>query len=118
VGKHLAIILDGTVYSAPRINERIPGGRAVITGQFTVDQARDLAIVLREGALPAAVTILEERSVGPSLGADSIRQGMLAILASSVVIILFMLVFYRLSVMFSVVALISHIVILLSFILL
>src|SRR5712691_7693867 len=58
VGKHLAIILDGTVYSAPRINERIPGGRAVITGQFTVDEARDLAIVLRAGALPAPVTIL------------------------------------------------------------
>src|SRR5213594_989158 len=55
VGKHLAIILDGTVYSAPRINERIPGGRAVITGQFTVDEARDLAIVLRAGALPAPV---------------------------------------------------------------
>src|SRR2546422_7430420 len=79
VGKHLAIIPDGPVYSAPRINERIPGGRAVITGQFTVDEARDLAIVLRAGALPAPVTILEERTVGPSLGADSIRQGLVAI---------------------------------------
>src|SRR3989442_7622447 len=97
VGKHLAIILDGTVYSAPRINERIPGGRAVITGQFTVDQARDLAIVLREGALPAAVTILEERTVGPSLGADSIRQGLMAITASAVVVFVFMLLYYRLS---------------------
>ena len=75
VGKQLAIILDGNVYSAPRINERIPGGRAVITGQFTVEEARDLAIVLRAGALPAPVQILEERTVGPSLGADSIRQG-------------------------------------------
>jgi preprotein translocase subunit SecD len=97
VGKHLAIILDGNVYSAPRINERIPGGRAVITGQFTVDEARDLAIVLRAGALPAPVTILEERTVGPSLGADSIRQGLIAITASAVVVFVFMLFYYRLS---------------------
>jgi preprotein translocase subunit SecD len=95
VGKHLAIVLDGTVYSAPRINERIPGGRAVITGQFTVEEARDLAIVLRAGALPAPVTILEERTVGPSLGADSIRQGLIAITASAVIVFVFMLVYYR-----------------------
>ena len=73
--RYLAIILDGNVYSAPRINERIPGGRAVITGQFTVEEARDLAIVLRAGALPAPVVILEERTVGPSLGADSDSPG-------------------------------------------
>jgi preprotein translocase subunit SecD len=97
VGKHLAIILDGSVYSAPRINERIPSGRAVITGQFTVDDARDLAIVLRAGALPAPVVILEERTVGPSLGADSIRQGLIAIGASAVLVIVFMLFYYRLS---------------------
>jgi preprotein translocase subunit SecD len=95
VGKHLAIVLDGNVYSAPRINERIPGGRAVITGQFTVNEARDLAIVLRAGALPAPVTILEERTVGPSLGADSIRQGLIAITASAVIVFVFMLVYYR-----------------------
>ena len=95
VGRHLAIILDGNVYSAPRINERIPGGRAVITGQFTVDEARDLAIVLRAGALPAPVTILEERTVGPSLGADSIRQGLIAIGASAVIVFVFMLFYYR-----------------------
>ena len=97
VGKHLAIVLDGNVYSAPRINERIPGGRAVVTGQFTVDEARDLAIVLRAGALPAPVTILEERTVGPSLGADSIRQGLIAITMSAVVVFVFMLFYYRLS---------------------
>ena len=114
VGRHLAIILDGTVYSAPRINERIPGGRAVITGQFTVDQARDLAIVLREGALPAAVNILEERTVGPTLGADSIRQGMLAIAVSSVLIFVFMLVYYRLSGLIADVALILNVVLLLA----
>jgi preprotein translocase subunit SecD len=97
VGKLLAIILDGNVYSAPRINERIPGGRAVITGQFTIEEARDLAIVLRAGALPAPVVVLEERTVGPSLGADSIRQGLIAITASAVLVFLFMLVYYRLS---------------------
>src|SRR5215475_490662 len=97
VGKHLAIILDGNVYSAPRINERIPGGRAVITGQFSVDEARDLAIVLRAGALPAPVVVLEERTVGPSLGADSIRQGLIAITGSAVVVFVFILVYYRLS---------------------
>jgi preprotein translocase subunit SecD len=97
VGKHLAIVLDGNVYSAPRINERIPSGRAVITGQFTVEEARDLAIVLRAGALPAPVVILEERTVGPSLGADSIRQGLIAIGASAVLVFVFMLFYYRVS---------------------
>jgi preprotein translocase subunit SecD len=97
VGRHLAIVLDGNVYSAPRINERIPGGHAVITGQFTVDEARDLAIVLREGALPASVRVLEERTVGPSLGADSIRRGLIAIAASTAVVFIFMLFYYRLS---------------------
>ena len=97
VGKRLAIVLDGNVYSAPRINERIPSGRAVITGHFTVDDARDLAIVLRAGALPAPVVLLEERTVGPSLGADSIRQGLIAITASAVTVFIFMLVYYRLS---------------------
>ena len=114
VGRHLAIILDGNLYSAPRINERIPGGRAVITGQFTVDEARDLAIVLRAGALPAPVTILEERTVGPSLGADSIRQGMIAILGSAVVVFVFMLVYYRLSGLIADVALVLNLVILLA----
>jgi preprotein translocase subunit SecD len=97
VGRQLAIVLDGTVFSAPRINERIPGGRAVITGQFTVEEARDLAIVLRAGALPAPVQILEERTVGPSLGADSVRQGLIAIAASAALVFVFMLVYYRLS---------------------
>ena len=114
VGKHLAIILDGSVYSAPRINERIPGGRAVITGQFTVDQARDLAIVLREGALPAAVTILEERTVGPSLGADSIKQGMIAIAGSSIVIFVFMVIYYKVSGLIADVALVLNLVILMA----
>jgi preprotein translocase subunit SecD len=97
VGKRLAIVLDGNVHSAPQIRERIPSGRAQITGGFTTDEATDLAIVLRAGALPAPVQALEERTVGPSLGADSIRQGMIAILASTALVFLFMLVYYRLS---------------------
>jgi preprotein translocase subunit SecD len=114
VGRHLAIILDGNLYSAPRINERIPGGRAVITGQFTVEEARDLAIVLRAGALPAPVTILEERTVGPSLGADSIRQGMIAILGSAAAVFIFMLLYYRLSGLIADLALALNLVILLA----
>jgi preprotein translocase subunit SecD len=114
VGRHLAIILDGSLYSAPRINERIPGGRAVITGQFTVDEARDLAIVLRAGALPAPVTILEERTVGPSLGADSIRQGMIAILGSAGAVFVFMLLYYRISGAIADVALVLNLIILLA----
>jgi preprotein translocase subunit SecD len=114
VGRRLAIILDGTLYSAPRINERIPGGRAVITGQFTVNEARDLAIVLRAGALPAPVTILEERTVGPSLGADSIRQGMIAILGSAGAVFVFMLLYYRLSGAIADVALVLNLIILLA----
>ena len=114
VGRHLAIVLDGVLQSAPRINERIPGGRAVITGQFTVDEARDLAIVLRAGALPAPVTVLEERTVGPSLGADSIRQGMIAIAASAIAVVLFMVIYYRLSGLIADVALVLNLLILLA----
>jgi preprotein translocase subunit SecD len=97
VGKRLAIVLDGNVHSAPQIRERIPSGRAQITGGFTTDEATDLAIVLRAGALPAPVQVLEERTVGPSLGADSIRQGIVAILASTALVFVFMLVYYRVS---------------------
>ena len=97
VGKRLAIVLDGNVHSAPQIRERIPSGRAQITGGFSTEEATDLAIVLRAGALPAPVQVLEERTVGPSLGADSIRQGIIAILASTVLVFVFMLIYYRLS---------------------
>src|SRR5882672_5421148 len=114
VGRRLAIVLDGTVYSAPRINERIPGGRAVITGQFTVEDARDLKIVLQAGALPAPVVILEERTVGPSLGTDSIRQGLIAIAASAGAVVIFMLLYYRLSGLIADVALVLNLLILLA----
>jgi len=95
VGRRLAIILDNTVYSAPVIRERISGGRASITGNFDIKEARDLAIVLRAGALPAPVQIAEERTVGPSLGQDSIRQGMVSFIVGGSAVVLFMLVYYK-----------------------
>jgi preprotein translocase subunit SecD len=79
------------------IQERIAGGKARITGRFTMEQARDLAIVLRAGALPAPVTILEERSVGPSLGSDSIRMGLVSMLVGGALVLLFMAIYYKLS---------------------
>ncbi|MFQ5520289.1 MAG: protein translocase subunit SecD, partial [Candidatus Methylomirabilia bacterium] len=114
VGRRLAIILDRNVHSAPVIRERIPLGRAQITGGFTVDEATDLAIVLRAGALPAPVKILEERRVGPSLGADSIRKGIVSILAGATAILLFMLIYYRLSGLVADVALGLNLLILLA----
>ena len=97
VGKGLAIILDGNVHSAPVIRERIPSGQAQISGGFTYDEASDLAIVLRTGALQAPVQVLEERTVGPSLGADSIRKGVVSTLAGALAVFLFMVIYYRLS---------------------
>jgi preprotein translocase subunit SecD len=96
VNKFLAIVLDSTVYSAPRIISKIPLGRAEITGSFTMEEARDLAIVLEAGALPAPVTIIEERTVGPSLGQDSIKQSVLAGLIGSLLVVFFMIFYYRL----------------------
>ena len=97
VKKRLAIILDDNVYSAPVIQERIPGGRAQITGRFDTKEASDLAIVLRAGALPAPVKIIEQRTVGPSLGQDSIHQGIISTLVSAALVALFMIFYYRLS---------------------
>jgi preprotein translocase subunit SecD len=95
VNKRLAIVLDNSVYSAPVIQEKIAGGQARITGQFTTEEARDLAIVLRAGALPAPVNVLEERTVGPSLGADSIRKGLLSMCIGGLLVIVFMIVYYK-----------------------
>jgi protein-export membrane protein SecD len=97
VNKFLAIVLDSTVYSAPRIIQKIPLGRAEITGNFTMEEAKNLAIVLEAGALPAPVKIIEERTVGPSLGQDSIRQSVMAGLIGSILVIFFMIFYYRLS---------------------
>jgi preprotein translocase subunit SecD len=95
VGRRLAIILDNMVYSAPTIRERIGGGRASITGSFDIKEARDLAIVLRAGALPAPVSIAEERTVGPSLGKDSIDQGILSFAVGGALVLVFMAVYYK-----------------------
>ncbi|MFH1984664.1 MAG: protein translocase subunit SecD [Pseudomonadota bacterium] len=95
VNRRLAIVLDGNVYSAPVIQEKISGGEARITGRFTTEEARDLAIVLRAGALPAPVTILEERTVGPSLGSDSIRTGLMSMVVGGLLVVLFMAVYYK-----------------------
>ncbi len=97
VKKRLAIILDNTVYSAPVIQEKISGGRAQITGSYTTEQANDLAIVLRAGALPAPVTIVQNVTVGPSLGRDSIEMGFRAGMVGTLLVVGFMIFYYRLS---------------------
>jgi preprotein translocase subunit SecD len=114
VNKRLAIVLDNNVYSAPVIKEKIAGGHAQITGRFSPEEARDLAIVLRAGSLPAPVIILEKRTVGPSLGQDSIQQGIRAMLIGSAAVILFMIVYYKWSGMVANFALVLNIVLLLA----
>lgn len=95
INKRLAIVLDKTVYSAPVIQDRIAGGKARITGSFTLDDAKDLAIALRAGSLPAPVKIIEERTVGPTLGADSIRTGLISMMVGGFLVILFMVIYYK-----------------------
>jgi preprotein translocase subunit SecD len=97
VKKRLAIVLDGTVYSAPVIQERISGGQAQITGNFSTEEASDLAIVLRAGSLPAPVTVIQNVSIGPSLGRDSIEKGVKASLIGLLLVVFFMLAYYRVS---------------------
>lgn len=114
VKKRLAIIMDNNVYSAPVIQERIAGGRAQITGRFSPDEASLLAIVLKSGKLPAPVKIIEERTVGPSLGQDSIRKGILSVLISAILVILFMTFYYRLSGVIADIALILNVILVLA----
>jgi preprotein translocase subunit SecD len=96
VGQPFAIVLDNEVISAPVIREPITGGQGQISGNFTVQSANDLAVLLRAGALPAPLTVVEERTVGPGLGQDSIEKGELAAYVGSILVIVFMLVTYRL----------------------
>jgi len=110
VKKRLAIILDDNVYSAPVIQEKIAGGRAQITGRFDMKEAGDLAIVLRAGALPAPVKVIEDRTVGPSLGQDSIRKGMISVGVSAILVALFMIFYYRFAGIVADMALILNIV--------
>lgn len=113
--KHrLAIILDGTLYSAPVIQERIEGGNAQITGSFTLEEAKDLAIVLRAGALPAPVKLIQNVTVGPTLGKDSIEAGKMAVIIAAVFVSLFMVFYYRLSGVIADFALILNIVLLIG----
>ncbi len=114
VGKRLAIVLDGKVYSAPSIKERIGGGSGQITGHFTPEEARDLAIALRSGALPAGVVMLEKRSVGPSLGADSIHASLMAFVTGGVLVFGFMAAYYGVAGMFANIALISNIALIIA----
>jgi preprotein translocase subunit SecD len=95
VNERLAIVLDGRVYSAPVIRSAIPGGRAIIEGSFTPEEAHDLALVLRAGSLPAPVKILENKMVGPSLGEDSIRLGRNAVLLGLFLVVIGMAIYYR-----------------------
>ncbi|MEO5898327.1 MAG: protein translocase subunit SecD [Vicinamibacterales bacterium] len=111
IGRSLAIVLDNRVQSAPRIDGRITDeGR--ISGSFTTEEVSDLSLVLRSGALPASLTYLEERVVGPSLGADSIRSGVMASVVGLVVVALFLLFYYRLAGVNAVIALVMNLVIL------
>jgi preprotein translocase subunit SecD len=95
--QRMAIVLDNFVYSAPNINERIAGGRAVISGSVDYQEALDLSVALRAGALPAPVSVLEERTVGPTLGADSIQMGLKAGALGLGLVLIFMVIYYRLS---------------------
>jgi preprotein translocase subunit SecD len=97
IGKQLAIVLDGVVKSAPNIKGKIPSGEGVIQGSFSDKEARDLAIVLRAGALPVNLKIIEERTVGPTLGADSLSRGLKASLIGLGLSVLFLIVYYKLS---------------------
>jgi preprotein translocase subunit SecD len=97
IKKRMAVVLDNTIYSAPVIQDRITGGRAQITGSFSMQEANDLAIVLRAGALPAPLKIIQDLTVGPSLGKDSIEKGIQATLFAGAMVVIFMIVYYRLS---------------------
>jgi len=114
VGKPFAIVLDNKVISAPVIKEPILGGAGVIEGNFTVQSANDLALLLRAGALPAPLTVLEERTVGPGLGADSIHAGALASVVGVVLVVVFMVLFYGLFGIFADIALFFNLCIMLA----
>lgn len=110
INKSLAIVLDGVVQSAPNIQSKIPNGKGVITGSFTMDEAKFLSTVLRAGALPAPIRVIEERAVGPSLGEDSIRAGVRSSLIGLLIVMVFMVLYYRIE------GLIANFALLLNFI--
>ena len=114
IGKRIAIVLDGAVYSAPVVQSKIPSGNSVINGIESLEEAKDLEIVLKAGALPAPVRIIEERSVGPSLGADYIRAGILSLGWAFLAVSVFMLLYYKKAGIAADIALVLNIVIVLS----
>ena len=114
IGERIAIVLDGKVHMAPNIREKIPGGRTQIEGFADMNEAKDIAIILRAGALPAPVEIIEERTVGPSLGADSISKGQKSILIGLAIVFVFMLVYYRFSGVIANFALVWNIILILA----
>jgi len=114
VGKRMAVVLDNKVYSAPVIRERIGGGRVQISGSFTLNEAHDLAIALRSGALLAPVYVMEKRSVGPSLGADNIKASMMALILGFVLVVLFMVLYYGMAGVIADVALIGNLFLILA----
>jgi len=114
IQRRLAIVLDDVVYVAPVIQDKIPNGQAQITGTFTLEEVQDLVIVLESGNLPAPVKIIEERTVGPSLGNDSIRAGLRAALLGLAIVVVFMVIYYGLSGLVAVVALIMNMGIILA----
>ncbi len=114
IGKRLAIVLDGKIVSIPNIESKIPNGRARITGMADRKEATDLAIVLRAGALPAPIEVIEERTVGPSLGQDSITSGTTSALVGFAIVIIFMVVYYRLSGLIADVALLMNLTVIMA----
>ncbi|MBI5624852.1 MAG: protein translocase subunit SecD [Elusimicrobia bacterium] len=114
VQKNMAIVLDKVVYSAPVIKQRISGGSGIIEGEFTMQDAHALSIVLRAGALPAPVKIIEERTIGPTLGEDSIKAGLMATAMAALFIFIFMLVYYKASGLVADLALVLNIVFLMA----
>ncbi len=114
IGRRIAIVLDDKVASAPVVQSKIPGGEGRITGSFTDDEASDLAIVLRAGALPAPVKIIEERTIGPTLGRDSVVLGVRAAIYGFIAVLVFMVIYYRLSGLLACAALVLNLVILLA----
>jgi len=114
IGERIAIVLDKKVHMAPSIREKIPSGRTQIEGFANISEAKDLAIILRAGALPAPVNIIEERIVGPSLGADSIKQGTQAVILGLILVLIFILIYYKFSGLIASFALIWNILIVLA----
>jgi len=114
VGKRLAVVLDGKVFSDPVIRERIGGGSGQISGNFTLNEAGNVAIALRSGALPAPVIMLEKRSVGPSLGADSINASMFALLSGFALVFIFMIIYYGMGGVIANIALVVNIFVIIA----